>query len=148
MEVTWKTNLWKQEYRLFRGKLIVGLLKKKVWSNEAYGEFNGALLRFKPKGLWKTDTLIRDIENQRTLGQIHYQALKGSAVIEYEQQEYLWKFDNWKKNSWSVGNDTESARFNLNVWKSEGHIEIDYLPAAVVLAGLYTQSYYSTILAT
>ncbi len=145
MDVTWKTNIWKNEYRLFRGKLIVGLLKRNTWNNDAYGEFNGSLLRFKSLGFWKAKTQIRDIEDQRTLGHITYNLWKGTAIIEYEAQEYLCTFSHWKHNNWSVRAGAESAEYRMNFWHSKGEIQIEYLPDALVLAGLYAQSYYGVL---
>ena len=148
MALTWKTSFSGKEYRIFRGKLIVGILKTSMWKEDAYGELNGYMLLFKPLGFWKKTTQILDIEGKRELGKIEYNWWKSSAVITYEEVLYEWKYQSWSRKSWDVKGPEESAGFSLSgFWRNEGNIEYEDMPGAIILAALYVQSYFSKVAA-
>ncbi len=139
MEVEWQENLWKREYRFKRGKLIVGLLKKNIWSTSGYGEFHGTLLRFKLKNWWKSTTVILDIEGKKEIGLIEIKNLKRTAQITIEGNVYQFKSHNIKTTSWDVSDESSSAVFTTSIEKSQGKIEINNVNPAAILAGMYTR---------
>ena len=146
MALTWKASFSGKEYRIFRGKLIVGLLKTSMWKGDAYGELNGYMLLFKPLGFWKKTTQILDIEGKKELGRIEYNWWKNSAVITYEDMMYEWKYQSWSHKSWDVKGPEESVNFLLSsLWRNEGNIEYEDTPGAVILAALYVQSHFSKV---
>lgn len=109
MALTWKTSFSGKECRIFRDKLIVGILKTSIWKGDAYGELNGYMLLFKPLGFWKRSTQILDIEGKKVLGKIEYNWWKSSAVITYEEVTYEWKYLSWNRKRWDVKGPEESA---------------------------------------
>lgn len=143
MTLAWKSSWRGKECRIFRNKIIAGILKTSTWKAEAYGELNGHLLSFKPKGFWKTETQILDIEGKNELGKIEYYWWKSSAVITYERISYEWKFNSWKRTGWNVKGPEETAHFfKTSTWKNEGTIEYEHMPAPILLAALYVQGYF------
>jgi hypothetical protein len=147
MPLSWKTNISGTECRIFRNKVIVGILKTSFWKNAAYGELNGYLLRFKNKGLFNTVTKILDIEGKKELGEIKYNFWNGSATITYENMPYQWKFESWTRKKWTVRNTEDITEFTLtSFWKNEGNVENEFVPPAVILAALYVSTYLRTIM--
>jgi hypothetical protein len=143
MTLSWKSNLSGTEYRIFRGKVIAGLLKTSNWKNEAYGELNGYLLRFKTKGLLQKRAEILSIEGDRILGNIEFHLLKSTATIHYDGISYEWKFRPWSRRKWFVANNGTHSEFRLTgFWQKSGEVESDDVPAAILLASLYTFIYF------
>jgi len=143
MTLAWKTSWTGSECRIFRGKIIVGLLKTTGMLGGAYGELNGHLLVFKPLGFWKTGTSILDIEGKTELGKIEYKWWKSSALITYQESVYEWNYESWTRKKWTVKGNADSARFlKQGFWKNEGIIENEDIPAPIILAALYVQNYF------
>jgi len=109
MSLTWKSNFTGTEYRIFRGKVIAGLLKRHLWKEQGYGEFDGNMLRLKSKGFWKITTQILDIEGRQVLGEIKYHPLKGTATISYRDIDYKWQHKSWLRGTWYVTEQENSA---------------------------------------
>lgn len=148
MTLQWKSSMSGNEIRIFRGKLISGLLKRSTWKNEGYGELNGFMVRFKTKGFWKPVTHIFDIEGEKELGTIQYKTWKNTATITYENQSYEWQFDSWMRKKWHIRqNDNRAGFTKTSVWKNEGTIEIEDISPAIVLAGLFIYGYFWKIAA-
>ncbi|MBE9465865.1 hypothetical protein ACFP1I_25505 [Dyadobacter subterraneus] len=148
MTLQWKSSLSGKETRIFRGKVIAGLLKKGVWKEDGYGELNGYMLKFETKGFLNRVTTILDIEGKTELGMIEYKTWKSTAVITFENKTYAWNFDSWMRKKWQVGNETSVAVFSkTSLWKNEGEIEVENISPAVVLAGLFVYSYFWKIAA-
>jgi hypothetical protein len=147
MNLSWKSNFSGTECRIFRDKLIVGLLKTSLWKEDGYGELHGNLLRFKTKGFWKRTTEIWDIDGKRVLGDVRYHLLKSTATITYQDITYHWQFNSWTRRQWIVSNDeNNTAGFELkSFWKNEGVIENEDIPAAIVLIALYIHGHYRKI---
>ena len=134
------------ECRIFRGKLIVGILKTNFWKNSGYGELNGYLLKFKNVGLFNTITKILDIDGTKQLGEIKYNFWKGSATIAYEDELYEWKFESWTRKKWTVQHSEEVTEFELlSFWKNDGEVQNESVSPAVILAALYVNYYLRTI---
>lgn len=146
MTLTWKSSFASNELRIFREKLIAGLLKTNTWKADAYGELNGYMLVFKPLGVWKTGTKILDIEGKNELGSISYDFWKQTAEITYSGQIYIFSYKSWMHQKWEVKGADESARFeSTGFWKSEGSITNDGLSGAVLLSALYAHSNFTRI---
>ena len=146
MTVIWKTRTWPQEYRIFRDKVITGLLKKSTWKRQAYGEFNGAMLRFRSEGFWKTNTILSDIEGTKDLGTIEYDSWKTSGKVTFMDETFEWKYESWKRNKWRISNENGFAEYTVtNIWKGEGVIEFEDIPPALVLIGLFIDDHFKTL---
>ncbi|GAB3181055.1 hypothetical protein [Telluribacter humicola] len=137
MTVHWKTNGWQSEYRLFREKTIVGILKKNFWGTNAYGEYHGHLLRFQTRGLWNPVTRILDIEGTRELGKIECNTWRTTARITYEDQTFEWKRASWSSR-WSVSNEEEQVNYQQQGFlEKQGVIEYEWASPAIILCGLF-----------
>lgn len=147
--ITWKSNGMRQEYRIFRNKIIIGLLKKETWKRAAYGEYNGAMLRFKPKGFWNTETLIYDIEGNNQLGSIEYNSWKSIATVTFQDQTFECRYESaWKRNKWTITNGNDSANYIVtSIWKGEGEIEAEGVHPGIVLIGLFIHDHFETMTA-
>ena len=146
MSLSWKSNVSGTECRIFRGKLIVGLLKTSLWKSEGYGELHGHLLRFKHEGFFQGATKILDIEGKQELGMIRYNFWKGSARISYGEEHYDWQYESWTRTKWSVRNPDHDIQFKLtSFWKNEGNVEDESVSYAVILAALYVNIYLGRI---
>ncbi|MCE6990731.1 hypothetical protein [Dyadobacter sp. CY323] len=143
MSLTWKSNFSGTEHRIFRGKIIAGLLKTSTWKNEGYGELNGHLVRFKTKGFLQKKTDIQSIDGDKILGNIEFHFLKSAATITYNDISYEWKFEPWSRRKWFVANNGTRADFKLSgFWQKTGEVQNEDIPAAVLLASLYTFIYF------
>ncbi|WP_439558939.1 hypothetical protein [Dyadobacter sp.] len=143
MSLIVKSNFSGTESKLFRGKLIVGLLKVNTWKEDGYGELDGSMLRFKTRGFWNSVTEIRDIEGTRVLGSIKYNLFKRTAEISYEEISYKWKFSHWMQQQWSVKREEDEASFkSTSFWKYEGELFNEGIPSAVLLASLFVHGHF------
>ncbi|WP_159475298.1 hypothetical protein [Dyadobacter sp. 3J3] len=148
MILQWKSSLSGKETRIFRGKVIAGLLKKSIWKDDGYGELNGHMLRFETKGFLHRTTRILDIEGKVELGKIEYKTWKSTAVVTFESESYEWKFDSWVRKKWQISNGANSAVFSkTSLWKSEGEIETEDISPAMILTGLFIYGYFWKIAA-
>nr|WP_295929228.1 hypothetical protein [uncultured Dyadobacter sp.] len=144
--LSWKSNFNETECRIFRGKVIAGILKTSVWKYDGHGELDGYMLRFKTKGFFKRHTEIRDIEGSSILGGIDYNLLGTSARITYNEMHYHWKFESWTRRKWLVGNGEEEAVFEpTGFWKREGRFTNDEIPPPIILAAFFVQAYFRKI---
>jgi len=148
MTLQWTSTMSGKETRIFRGKLIAGLLKRSLWKDDAYGELNGYLVRFKTTGFWKRKTQILDIDGIRELGHIEYSSWKTSALITFEEKSYEWNFDSWTRKNWKIKSGEDQAIYSkTSVWKNKGDIEVDNISPVVILAGLFIYGYFLKITA-
>lgn len=131
------------EVRLYRGKLIIGMLRHKSYKQDAYGEFLGTMLRFRRKGFFDKYVTLLDIEGNRSLGSIHFQEWGKKVVIEYMDKVYEGYLDNAAKE-WVIDNPEEGElAFRCPSSKSnEVEFELNYMEPAVVLATFYVRRQY------
>lgn len=131
-----------REYRLFNGKQIVGLLKNSVWTGKAYGEFKGHLMRFEKDTARRINIL--DIEGREIVGTIEFSLFPRTATIKHEGEVYTWKsLGTASRGSWHVGNTDEECRYHPSgMLAATGTISESYVPPIVLMAGLYTHSYF------
>jgi len=148
MTLQWTSTMSGNETRIFRGKLIAGILKRSTWKDDAHGELNGYMVRFKTKGFWKRSTQILDIEGTKELGHIEYHSWKSTATITYEDESYEFAFDSWTRKVWKITNGEKQAIYSKpSVWKNKGDIEVENISPAVILAGLFVYSYFQRMAA-
>lgn len=146
--LSWKSSFSGTECRIFRGKVIAGLLKTSAWKNEGYGELDGHMLKFKTKGFFQKQTEILDIEGVQVLGNIEYNLFKNSAWITYEGSRFKWQYDSWLRSKWSVSAEPAVASFSLKgFWKNEGEVSIEDIPPAVILASFFVKVYFNKVAA-
>ncbi|MBO9614640.1 MAG: hypothetical protein J7619_18210 [Dyadobacter sp.] len=144
--LSWKSNFTETECRIFRGKVIAGILKTTLWKYDGRGELDGYMLTFKNKGFFKRHTEIRDIEGTRVVGGIDYNLLGNTAWITYNGMHYKWKFESWTRRKWVVGNSEFEARFEpIGFWKKEGRVINEDIPSPVILASFFVQAYFHKI---
>ncbi|WP_342089139.1 hypothetical protein [Dyadobacter sp. OTU695] len=144
--LSWKSNFTETEYRIFRDKVIAGILKTSSWKYDARGELDGYLLSFKTKGFFNPHTEIRDIEGDKVLGGIDCNILTGKAWITFDGIRYQWQFESWLGGKWIVGNDGIEARFESSgFWKREGIVINEEIPPPVILASLFVKAYFNKI---
>ncbi|SDH32524.1 hypothetical protein SAMN04487996_13334 [Dyadobacter soli] len=144
--LSWKSNFNETECRIFRGKVIAGILKTSSWKYDGRGELDGYMLTFKTKGFFIRHTEIRDINGNSVLGGIDYNLLGSTAAITYDGIEYKWKFDSWARRKWVVGNSDFEASFEpTGFWKREGRVTNEDIPPPVILASFFVQAYFRKI---
>lgn len=149
MSLTWKSSFTGSECRIFRGKVIAGILKVSIWKSEGYGELNGHLLRFRPKGFLKNNITLLDIEGKKELGQISINYWKRSAVIVYNDISFSLKYTSWFRQRWTVTSGEDAAVFEQSLFGKNGSIEEDYITPAVILSALYVNVIFGkTVAAT
>ncbi len=149
MSLRWQASVTGGEFRIFREKIIAGILKVSLVKGDAYGELNGFMLRFKNRGFWNRTTQILDIEGTRQFGDISYNFWKGTAVVNYEDKTYHWKYESWRRHKWQLldGNDVVGYE-STSLWKRTGNIDNEYLSPALVLAGLFIHSHFVRMTST
>lgn len=146
MTLTWKSTFASNELRIFRGKLIAGILKTNTWKADAYGELNGHMLTFKALGFWNRGTKILDIEGKTELGEISYDFWKQTAEITYSGQSYQFRYKSWTHRKWEVTGPEVSAVFeSKGFWSPEGIVTYEDMPGAIILCALYAHSYFTRI---
>lgn len=144
--LSWKSNFTETECRIFRGKVIAGILKTTLWKYNGRGELDGYMLTFRNKGFFQSHTEIRDIEGKNVLGGIEYNLFRSKARITYEGVRYDWRFESWWRGKWVVGNGESEARFEpVGFWKKEGNVINEDIPAPVILASFFVQALFHKI---
>jgi hypothetical protein len=148
MSLTWQSNFGHTEFRIFRGKVIAGLLRTSLWKDDGYGELDGYMLRFRTTGFWKRKTELLDIEGSQVLGTIEYNVMRSRASITYGGETYYWKYASWTKRSWSVEFADGSAVFNsIGFWGNKGEIVTEQIAGAVVLSALFVHRHFARMTA-
>jgi len=141
--LSWKSNFTETECRIFRGKVIAGILKISFWKTDGRGELDGYMLRFKTKGFFVRHTEICDIEGAKVLGSIDYNLWRSSAWIVYDEIRYQWQFESWMRRKWLVSGGGGEAVFEpLGFWKREGRVINEEIPPPVILASFFVQAYF------
>ena len=149
MSLRWEASVTGGEFRIFREKIIAGILKVSLVKGDAYGELNGFMLRFKNKGFWNRTTQILDIEGVRELGGISYNFWKGTAVVDYEDKTYHWQYKTWRRQKWQLLDGNEVIGYeSTSLWKGTGNIDNAYLSPALVLTGLFIHSHFVRMTST
>jgi len=144
--LSWKSNFTETECRIFRGKVIAGILKTTLWKYDGRGELDGHMLTFRSKGFFQSHTEILDIEGQRVLGGIDYNLFGSKASITFEGMRYEWRLESWLRGKWVVANGESEARFeSAGFWKREGNVSNDNIPPPVILASFFVQSFFHKI---
>lgn len=144
--LSWKSNFTETECRIFRGKVIAGILKTTPWKYDGRGELDGHMLTFRTKGFFKSHTEIRDINGERLLGGIDYNLLRSKASITFEEMRYDWRLESWLGRKWIVGNGESEARFeSLGFWKRKGNVINEDVPPPVILAAFFVQAFFHKI---
>ena len=144
--LSWKSNFSETEYRIFRGKVIAGILKTSSWKYDGRGELDGHLLSFKTKGVFSPHTDILDIDGDRVLGGIDCKILTAKATITFDGIRYQWRLDSWLGSNWTVGNEEIEARFESSgFWKREGVVTGEDIPPPVILASVFVKAYFNKI---
>jgi len=144
--LSWKSNFTETECRIFRGKVIAGILKTTLWKYDGRGELDGHMLTFKSKGLFSSHTEIRDIEGQRVLGDIDCNVFRSKASITFDGISYDWRFESWLRGKWVVSNGESKARFEpVGFWKREGNVINEDIPPPVILASFFVQALFHKI---
>lgn len=144
--LSWKSNFTETEYRIFRDKVIAGILKTSSWKYDGRGELDGHLLSFKTKGFFNPYIEIRDIEGDKVLGRIDCKILTGKAWITFDGIRYQWQYDSWLGGKWVVRNNELEARFESSgFWKKEGRVINEDVPPPVILASLFVKAYFNKI---
>ncbi|OJV18659.1 MAG: hypothetical protein BGO21_24355 [Dyadobacter sp. 50-39] len=144
--LSWKSNFTETECRIFRGKVIAGILKTTIFKYDGRGELDGYMLTFKSKGFFQSRTEIRDIEGRSVLGDIEYNLFRSKAWITYEGKRYEWRLESWLRSKWVVANGESEARFeSAGFWKREGNVINEDIPPPVILASFFVQSFFHKI---
>lgn len=144
--LSWKSNFTETECRIFRGKVIAGILKTTLWKYDGRGELDGYMLTFRTKGFFKSHTEIRDIQGEHVLGGIDYNVFRSKAWITFEGVRYDWRLESWFRGKWVVGNNESEARFeSVGFWKREGRVINEDIPAPVILASFFVQGFFHKI---
>ncbi|SEJ82949.1 hypothetical protein SAMN05216327_12257 [Dyadobacter sp. SG02] len=144
--LSWKSNFTETECRIFRGKVIAGILKTTLLKYDGRGELDGHMLTFKSKGFFQSRTEIRDIEGKNLLGSIEYNVFRSKAHITYDGVCYDWRLDSWLRGKWTVSDGESEARFeSAGFWKNEGQVINEDIPPPVILASFFIQSFFHKI---
>lgn len=147
--LSWKSNFNETECRIFRGKVIAGILKTSLWKYDGRGELDGHMLTFRTKGFFQRHTEIRDINSSQVLGTIDYNLFKSTARIVYAGARYQWHFDSWLRRKWLVSDGETEAHFEpTGFWKREGRVVNEDIPPPVILASFFVQAYFRKIMAS
>lgn len=147
-QLVWKKKIWTNEYQIFDGKLIVGLLKVGAWGNSAYAELRGHMLRFQNKGFWKQTITVLSIEGDRVLGHISCSAGRRKATITIGDREYQWSVKGWTSREWVLETGEDSIVGDYTGWTATtGTITFAQPAFEAILASMYLFHQYRTILA-
>lgn len=144
--LSWKSNFTETECRIFRGKVIAGILKTSPWKYDGRGELDGHMLTFKSKGFFQSRTEICDIEGKNVLGSIDYNVFRSKAQITYNGVHYYWRLDSWLRGKWAVSDGESEARFeSAGFWKREGQVTNEDIPPPVILASFFVHGFFHKI---
>ncbi len=130
------------EARIYRGKLIVGMLKNTFVNQDAYGEFLGTMLRFRKKKFLSKKVSVLDIEGKKEVGEILFADWGRKVTVQYNNKMYLGELSG-KSGQWCMEDKEEDIVFESpSVSVKKGMFEQNYMNPAIVLATVYIRAYY------
>jgi len=128
--------------RITRNKLIVGMLNKPSFNQNAYGEFLGTLLRFSGKNIFSRKITILDIEGNKVLGEIRFENWNTKVTIDYLGKSYPGELSG-ESGKWQVADSELGISFESpGLTQTDTFFEQNDMNPAMVLATLYVRGFY------
>ena len=139
--LTWKTKLFSRKFEIFNYHTLAGEVTNKNWSKKSVCKLNGREFLFETKGVFKPETLITDLSENKEIGSIVYTTFKRKPLIKMHDNEYKWQFDNFLNTRWSVSNRNGFLiKYHSKGFK--GTIVSYTDDEALILTGFYIRNYY------
>jgi hypothetical protein len=137
----YKKGFFSRTSNIFSGETQVGFLTESAWKRVAEGELYGKKFRFETRGVFKPETTISETDTGSVAGTITYNSWKNSARIDFTNQMYEMKYLNFWHTRWAIS-DIRGPRVRFHGNTSRGRIEIVDSEEWMVLAGIFTFSYF------
>lgn len=142
MKYTWEETSVAGKLRIYRGKLIVGMLNRTWGGSDAYGEFLGTMLRFRKQDFLGHKISILDIEGASEIGDVVMDHWDKKMTIVYLNKTYLGELSD-KTGQWHVADKDEDILFEPPlISETKGEFEQNYMNPAIVLTTFYIRSHY------
>jgi hypothetical protein len=139
-QFNWKTKLFSRKYLIYQYDRVVGEMGKVNWSRKINGEIFGKKLLFETRGFFKQETQISDLQDNSVIASIIFRKWKSTSTINYQGKEYTWKYDNFFRSRWSLGNTNGSlVRYHAKFFS--GSINSYTNDGALVLAGFFIRNH-------
>lgn len=128
--------------RIYRNKLIIGMLNKSPFKQDAYGEFLGTMLRFSGTRFFNTKIRILDIEGTKIVGEIRFKNWFKEVTVTYQNQAYPGRLSD-DSGRWLIEDQGQEIRFESpSLSETTSIFEQNNMNPAVVLATLYIRGIY------
>jgi hypothetical protein len=137
----YKRGFFSRTSNLFSGESPVGFLTESAWKRMSEGELYGKKFRFVTRGFFKPETQITETDSGIVAGTITYNAWKNTARITFDGRMYDMKYLNFWHTKWAIS-DARGNRVRFHGNSSRGRIEVMDAEEWMVLAGIFTFSYF------
>ena len=101
-QLTWKKELLRGFYAIYKDDTKVGALKDNSFSQTAWGQLYERSYIFKTKSFLSHDIEIIEEESQRIVGTITYRSLGTKATINLEGRVIQWKSESLWNTKWGI----------------------------------------------
>jgi len=143
----WKKSLFSNTCNIYSNGQLVGNLKDKTFSKSAEGELNGVKYRFKTQGIFRKDTDIIDVGNNKVIGEITYSNWMRKATLKIQDKKVVWKYDNSWNTKWSVS-DSSGIEIKYRGSTTSGEIDSNTDDSLLLLSGLFVTNYFRQVALT
>lgn len=142
MEVhyNWRTRFFSKNFGIFKQDMHIGELRKEGFSKKVNGELNSRRVIFDTKRFFKFETSIIDPESETIIGTVKYRKWKEKSIIQYNDKEYEWQFDNFIRSKWSIST-RNGALIKYHSHGLKGSITSYTADEVLILTGFYIRNY-------
>ncbi len=140
----WKKNLFSNTCIIYSNGQLVGNLKDKTFSQSAEGELNGVKYRFKTQGIFRQNTDIIDVENNKVIGEIIYSNWMRKATLKIQDKKAVWEYDNSWNTKWSISNSS-GVEIKYQGSTTSGEIVSNTDDSLLLLSGLFVTNYFRQV---
>ncbi len=141
IHLTWKTKLFSRKFEIYNYNTLAGEVANKNWAKKSVCKLNSKEFLFETKGVFKSETRIIDLSDNKEIGNINYTKWKRKPLINLRGNEFKWQFDNFFNTRWSVSNQN-GFLIKYHSLGFKGTIDSYTNDEALVLAGFYIRNYY------
>jgi hypothetical protein len=144
-KISWKKGLFSSTYKLYDDNNKVGEFRQSAFSRSSVGNINGTQLTFKKKGVFSSETEVRDMNSNEFIGTIKFNSWGNKAEITVDQKKYQWKYDNFWSTRWRVS-ENQQPLITYKSSTTKGKIESSVDSDVLLLCGLFVHNHYLTLM--
>jgi hypothetical protein len=143
-EFHWKKGILDSTFRIYAKNRQIGKLHEKAFTRTSKGEINDKVYTFITHGFLNQHTVITDIIENKTIGEIRFDNWMTKATLSINKKRYYWKNENIFNTRWRIYN-AEGTEIKFISSATSGQIETNSDDTLLLLCGLFVKNYYVQI---